>query len=67
MDFSKRLGTGNVLLEQAKLMSIIYEVIVNISCNVVDEINPGYEWRCKKAHIRYIGMTYPITYKILIC
>lgn len=48
-------------------MSIIYEVIVNISCNVVDEINPGYEWRCKKAHIRYIGMTYPITYKILIC
>lgn len=65
LDISKGLGgAGNVLLEQAKLMSMIYEVIVIIPCNVDGEINPEYEQRCKKAHIRYRGMTYPTAYNI---
>ncbi len=49
LDISKGLGgAGNVLLEQAKLISTIHDVIVVIPCNVDGEMNPKYELRCKK-------------------
>ena len=65
LDIPKGLGgAGNVLLEQAKLMSAVYEVLVIIPCNADGEINPEYERRCKKAHIRYRGMAYSTAYMI---
>lgn len=65
LDIPKGLGgAGNVLLEQAKLMSALYEALVIIPCNADGEINPEYERRCKKAHIRYRGMAYSTAYMI---
>ena len=65
LDISKGLGgAGNVLLEQAKLISTIHDVIVVIPCNVDGEMNPKYELRCKKANVRYVGMIYPTAYSV---
>lgn len=65
LDIPKGLGgAGNVLLEQAKLMSAVYEVLVIIPCSANGEVNPEYERRCKKAHIRYRGMAYSTAYTI---
>lgn len=51
-------GAGNVLLEQAKIMSKIYEVIVVIPCSETGKMNEEYERRCKKAGIRTRAMNY---------
>lgn len=65
LDIPKGLGgAGNVLLEQAKLISTIHDVIVVIPCDADGEINPKYELRCKKAHIRYVGMIYSTAYSV---
>lgn len=65
LDIPKGLGgAGNVLLEQAKLISTIHDVIVVIPCNVDGEMNPKYELRCKKANVRYVGMIYPTAYSV---
>lgn len=59
IDFPKGLGgAGNVLVEQARLMSEIYEVVVVIPCDEAGIINSEYEIRCKRAKLHYTGLLY---------
>lgn len=51
-------GAGNVLLEQAKIISRIHEVVVVLPQNERGEINPEYLSRCKKAGLRCLYATY---------
>lgn len=57
-------GSGNVLLEQARLISSIYEVVVAIPLNEKGEMNPEYLSRCQHANLRYILLEYTTTYCI---
>ena len=51
-------GAGNALLEQARIMNKIHDVIVVIPCSRVGEINTEYERRCQKANLNYKSMYY---------
>jgi glycosyltransferase involved in cell wall biosynthesis len=55
-------GAGNVLLEQARIMSKIHDVIVVIPCSKDGEVNREYERRCKKAGLRTKTIYYKTTY-----
>lgn len=57
-------GAGNVLLEQAKIMSSLHDVIIIIPYNDKKELNREYLRRCQKAHIRYVGLVYTTAYNI---
>lgn len=57
-------GAGNVLLEQARLMSRIHDVVVIIPCDRAGQINPEYMRRCKLARIRYTGIAYSTAHEL---
>lgn len=57
-------GAGNALLEQAKIISKIYEVIVVIPCKEDGVVNPEYKKRCEKAQVNHVGMYYHTAYSI---
>ena len=62
MDSSMVLGgAGNILLEQAKIMSFLHDVIVVIPCNEKGETNSEYLLRCKKMSLRYVEFIYATT------
>lgn len=51
-------GAGNVLLEQADLMSWDAEVIVCIPCNEERIPNPEYVRRCEIKNLKWAGLNY---------
>lgn len=51
-------GAGNVLLNQAYIMSKFHDVIVVIPCSEKGEINSEYERRCRQAALSYKGIYY---------
>lgn len=57
-------GSGNVLLEQARIMSSVHEVVVVIPLNERGEINSEYPYRCQRANLKYILLEYTTTYCI---
>lgn len=57
-------GSGNVLLEQARIMSNIHEVVVVIPLNEKGEMNPEYPLRCRRANLRYVALKYATTFCI---
>ena len=57
-------GAGNVLLEQAKIMSSLHEIVIVIPLDRWGKMNPEYMHRCKKADIRYVGLVYTTTFCI---
>ncbi|HCT92617.1 MAG TPA: hypothetical protein DF613_14745 [Lachnospiraceae bacterium] len=57
-------GAGNVLLEQAKLINSVHDVLVLIPCNADGVMNPEYRHRCERACLNYQGMCYPTAYAI---
>ena len=57
-------GTGNVLLEQAKIMSTLHDVVVVIPLDRSGIMNSEYMLRCKKADIRYVGLAYTTAFSI---
>lgn len=63
LDTSSGLGgAGNVLLEQARIMSKIHDVIVVIPCSETNIINSEYKERCQKAKLIYKGIYYNTAY-----
>lgn len=59
LDIAEGLGgAGNILLEQARIMSELHEVVVVIPCNKNGIINQEYKARCERAQLKYIGMYY---------
>lgn len=54
-------GAGNTLLEQAKMMKQLHNVIVVIPCSENGEINKEYEHRCQEAGLVYRGMFFDTT------
>lgn len=57
-------GAGNVLLEQASIMSQSHDVIVVIPCKKDGTINTEYQKRCEKAGLKNVGMYYRTAYTI---
>ena len=57
-------GAGNVLLEQAKIMSSLHEIVIVIPLDRWGKMNPEYMHRCKKADIRYVGLVYTTSFCI---
>lgn len=45
-------GAGNLLIQQAKLMSQIHEVLVVIPCDAHGILNPEYEIRCRQLNLK---------------
>ena len=63
LDISKGLGgAGNLLLQQAVLMSEIHSVVVVIPIDENEVPNEEYAKRCRQNKIRYIGMNYNTAY-----
>lgn len=55
-------GAGNLLLQQAKLMSEIYEVLVIIPCDVCGAPNSEYEKRCRRLNLKTENLEFPTSY-----
>lgn len=55
-------GAGNLLLQRAKLMSELYEIIVVIPCDENKICNLEYALRCKKYGLRYKSIYYNTSY-----
>lgn len=55
-------GAGNVLLEQAKIMSTIHDVVVVIPYTADKIINKEYRNRCEIGKIPYVGLYYSSAY-----
>lgn len=51
-------GAGNLLLQQARIMSQLHEVIVVIPCNEEKVPNKEYERRCNQYGLNYYGIEY---------
>lgn len=59
LDIAEGLGgAGNLLLQQARIMSKLYEVIVVIPCNVEGVPNEEYERRCNQYGLSCYGIEY---------
>lgn len=55
-------GAGNLLLQRAKLMSELYEVLVIIPCDENRVCNPEYAHRCEKYGLNYKSIFYNTSY-----
>lgn len=63
LDIPKGLGgAGNLLLQQAKLMSHVFDVIVVVPCNDDGIANDEYIRRCEISHISYKVLKYNTAY-----
>ena len=56
-------GAGNLLLNQAALMSTTNDVLVVIPCNDKGIINLEYEKRCRRNSLKYVGMQYSTAFE----
>ncbi len=66
LDTAKILGgAGNLLLQQAKLMSELYEVIVVIPSDKKGNYNHEYAERCRQYDIPYVCMQYSTAFNFI--
>jgi len=65
LDTPKGLGgAGNLLLQQARIMSEIHEVIVAIPCNEQGKMNEEYFNRCQKYNLKTTGIQCSTAFEI---
>lgn len=65
LDIPKGLGgAGNLLLQQARIMSEIHQVVVVIPCDGQGNINEEYLNRCQKYNLKTKGIQYSTAYEI---
>lgn len=55
-------GAGNLLLQQARLMAKIYDVLVIIPRNSAGKANEEYEVRCKRYELPYQSLNYSTSF-----
>lgn len=63
LDISRGIGgAGNLLIQQAKLMSAYHKILMVVPCDTDGIPNPEYEKRCRKLGIRTEALDFPTSY-----